>query len=133
MQTYRIASFFSVCLIASCVLTKGDPNEEVAQIVNCVSMSGDQQLCDGILHCNDKLSEPYQNAYNECVKRYLPNGIGRCDENSELYYSEEKRKQIYGCIQNKVANVKLTDEQEQQMDDFEKCVHDLGKKAGCNS
>ncbi|KAF8794919.1 hypothetical protein HNY73_002833 [Argiope bruennichi] len=72
-------------LISSCVFTKGDQYKEVLRILNCVSKSGDQQLCDGILTCNVKLAKPYKDAYNDCVKIFLPNGIGHCDENSELY------------------------------------------------
>ncbi|GBM97105.1 hypothetical protein AVEN_183414-1 [Araneus ventricosus] len=133
MQLQRISSLFVVILFACCVLAKEDPNKEVVTILNCVAKSGDQKECDEILHCNDKLAQPYQDAYNECVKLYLPNGIGSCDENSELYYSEEIRRQIYGCIQYKVANAQLTDEQEQQMDNFQECVHTLGEKAGCKT
>ncbi|CAL1263333.1 unnamed protein product [Larinioides sclopetarius] len=127
------SSLLAVILFACCVLAKEDPNKEVLSILNCVAKSGDQKECDEILHCNDKLALPYQDAYNECVSSCLPNGIGKCDKNSELYYSEAIRRKIYDCIQTKVANTKLTDEQEQQMKDFQECVHTVGEKARCKT
>ncbi|GBM97100.1 hypothetical protein AVEN_183411-1 [Araneus ventricosus] len=125
--------FLAFILFACCMVTKGNPNEEIIQILNCVSKSGDQQLCDQFLECNNQLADPYLNAYNECISVILPNGIGSCGENSELYYAERIRRQINRCMQCKVAGKEFTDEDKQQMGVFQKCVHCLAEKAGCNS
>ncbi|CAL1263334.1 unnamed protein product [Larinioides sclopetarius] len=127
------SSLLAVILFACCVLAKEDQNEEVVSILNCVAESGDQKECDEILQCNNKLAQPYQDAYNKCVSSFLPHGIGKCDKNSELYYSEAIRREIYDCIQTKVANSKLTDEQEQQMKEFQECVHAVGENARCKT
>ncbi|CAL1263330.1 unnamed protein product [Larinioides sclopetarius] len=110
--------------------------------------SHDQQLCDQLLDCNNQLADPYLKAYNECIKVMLPNGIGSCDENSELYYSEGIRRQINRCMQCKVVGKEFTDDDKQQMGVFQcllfllprqkkkehlQCLHALGEKAGCYS
>ncbi|KAF8794921.1 hypothetical protein HNY73_002835 [Argiope bruennichi] len=133
MNTQHISALLAFILLSCCTFTKANPNEELLQVINCVSKSGDQQLCDQFLECNDKMAEPFLTAYNECIRVILPNGIGSCDENTELYYSERNRRLINRCIYCKVAGKELTDEDKQQMDEFQQCVHTLGEKAGCQS
>ncbi|GBM97097.1 hypothetical protein AVEN_183409-1, partial [Araneus ventricosus] len=74
----------------------------------------------------------FLDAYTDCVKQYLPNGIGHCDQNSELYYSDGTRLAIYKCIQKETQDVQLTDKQKQEMDDFRICVEEVGEETpGC--
>ncbi|GFY52325.1 hypothetical protein TNIN_282061 [Trichonephila inaurata madagascariensis] len=77
---------------------KESRNEEFLTIVNCVSESGDQDLCDDLLDCIDLEAKPFKDGYDNCTAILFPDGIGECTESQELHHSADDRKQ--DCIED---------------------------------
>ncbi|KAF8794923.1 uncharacterized protein LOC129957011 [Argiope bruennichi] len=133
MKMNMLLSFLPVFLFACYVVisAQNDPNEEFLKILNCIASSGNQTFCDEFLVCNNELAKPFLEAYEECVKKYLPNGIGHCDENNQLYYSAGIRRLINRCVTKKTKDVQLTDEQKEEMHKVKECLESLSSQAGC--
>ncbi|GIY06857.1 hypothetical protein CEXT_434691 [Caerostris extrusa] len=66
-------------------------DEPFPSIVECISKSGNQDICDQFQFCGQIKAAPYLEAYYKCVNEYLPRGIGKCSGKEELYYNREMR------------------------------------------
>ncbi|GFT63860.1 uncharacterized protein NPIL_203751 [Nephila pilipes] len=128
-RRYFLFSFASL-LCATSVYAQHQPymsDAEFLSVLNCAATSGNQALCDQFLYCDGMLPQPYREAYDFCTRIITPNGIGRCTQYEQLYYSEENRENINHCIERRVDRAQLTDAQNTQVDQFQDCIRQLGR------
>ncbi|GIX73557.1 hypothetical protein CDAR_467911 [Caerostris darwini] len=124
--------FFIVILVAcvsSAVSSLVFPfyNQPFPSILECVSKSGNQDICDQFLFCAQIKAAPYLEAYYKCVNEFLPRGIGKCSAKEELYYNREMRTKLLNCVKYSHDFEELSDFEKQIMYDYQDCVEQLGQ------
>ncbi|GBM97381.1 hypothetical protein AVEN_105093-1, partial [Araneus ventricosus] len=108
-----------------------DANEKFVNNLDCISESGNQDLCDQFLkQCNSQLPEKILKAYYDCLAD-LKSDVNKCSYNEQLYYSPEDRRQLNNCIFSQVDGSQLNGNDLQQLGYVSQCTEDLAKQAGC--
>ncbi|GFR22178.1 hypothetical protein TNCT_331841 [Trichonephila clavata] len=89
--------------------------EYVERAINCITESGSQSLCDELLECSSyAMAEQVMDTYNKCVAELFPDGIGKCTENEQLYFSKGNRSDLYDCVYDNVGELDKRNDNENQ-------------------
>ncbi|GBM64048.1 hypothetical protein AVEN_251667-1 [Araneus ventricosus] len=85
-------------LYAVCVFwSYGYSNEEFLKQWNCISESGDEDLCKEFQDCITLVPQCYLLPYSYCMRKILPNGAGDCSKTEQAYGSEKQRLEVDEC------------------------------------
>ncbi|GBO11174.1 hypothetical protein AVEN_248118-1 [Araneus ventricosus] len=85
--------FHAVCVFWS----YGYSNEEFLKQWNCISESGDEDLCKEFQDCITLVPQCYLLPYSYCMRKILPNGAGHCSKTEQAYGSEKQRLEVDEC------------------------------------
>ncbi|GBM97099.1 hypothetical protein AVEN_183410-1 [Araneus ventricosus] len=117
--------FLATLLLGAIVFA--DDNEDFITSLQCVSSSGNQEICDQFFVCNNMMGEKYTDAYTECLGESLPNGPGSCSETEQLYESESTIRAVNSCIMDKTNDGESNWTTDMEMKNFKNCMVDLGR------
>ncbi|CAL1286125.1 unnamed protein product [Larinioides sclopetarius] len=123
--TLVLGVFFAVCVFRC----NGYSNEEIFEDWNCISESGDNDLCNGFQDCLKLAPECLKLPYYYCIRKILPNGPGSCSKTQQAYGNKEKRIKINKCYAD-IAALPNGDDwtTNPELAPFLDCVELLGKK-----
>ncbi|GFR15239.1 spider silk-constituting element SpiCE-NMa4 [Trichonephila clavata] len=95
----------------------------------CISTSGNQNLCDKLQSCIQKLPTTLLNNFNECVSQVYPHGkLGKCNDQENLFGTNKQLKQYFHCFINKLPQKSsLSPEEQRQFDHpYKRCMLKVG-------
>ncbi|GFY66516.1 uncharacterized protein TNIN_264581 [Trichonephila inaurata madagascariensis] len=94
-------------------------------------MSGDQQLCDELDNCIQKLPQTLLDNFNKCLKQTYSDGkLGKCNDKENLFGTSKQLQQYFQCFLNKLPQKSdLSDDEQKQFDNtYKPCMVKVGKK-----
>ncbi|GFY64476.1 uncharacterized protein TNIN_457451 [Trichonephila inaurata madagascariensis] len=122
----------SLLAVSSVIAYRGFDDDFVNYKISadkCVSKSGDQELCDNFIACNDIGPKRLKDLYDMCIRKHIGH-LGKCNDKDTLYgTSEEYSKYLHCLLDGLPQKSSLSDEDQKLFNvDYHKCVYKYGGK-----
>ncbi|GFY64457.1 uncharacterized protein TNIN_186271 [Trichonephila inaurata madagascariensis] len=105
------------------------PNPSFLKADKCVSKSGDQELCDNFIGCNDVGPKRLKDLYDRCIHENIGH-LGKCNDEETLYGTSEEYSKYLQCLLHGLPQKSSLSDEEQKLFNvnYHKCVYKYGGK-----